>query len=110
MVWILCAVVIVIIAAAVLAASGRFGAVPPVVDDRPAPDLPEGDLGPEDVRGARFAVVARGYSMPQVDALLSRVAAQLERRAAIGSPDPSEPAQEGSPRPEGSPSTGVGQP
>lgn len=107
MVWILCAVVIVIIGAAVLAASGRFGAVPPVVDDRPAPDLPDGDLGPEDVRGARFAVVARGYSMPQVDALLSRVAAQLEGPAAPGSPGPSEPVQGGPPASDGSPSTGV---
>lgn len=79
MVWILCAVVIVIIGGAVLAASGRFGAVPPVVDDRPAPDLPEGGLGPEDLREVRFAVVARGYSMAQVDALLDRLAGQLER-------------------------------
>ncbi|MEE8868500.1 MAG: DivIVA domain-containing protein [Acidipropionibacterium acidipropionici] len=77
MVWVLSAVVIVIIGAAVMAASGRFGAVPPVVDDRPAPDLPEGDLGPDDLRSARFAVVARGYSMAQVDAMMDRLASQL---------------------------------
>lgn len=77
MVWLLCAFVIVIIGLAVMAASGRFGEVPAVVDDRPAPDLPDGDLGPEDVRGARFAVVLRGYSMSQVDAMLERLAAQM---------------------------------
>ena len=78
MVWVLCAVVIVIIGAAVMASSGRFGAVPPVVDDRPAPDLPDHPLGPDDVRAVRFDVVARGYSMAQVDALLARLAVEMQ--------------------------------
>lgn len=78
MVWILCGGIIVIIGLAVLAASGKFGQVPAVVDDRPVPDLPEGDLSADDVRGARFAVVARGYSMRQVDELVDRLVAQME--------------------------------
>ena len=41
MVWALCGLVIVIIGLAVLAASGKFGQVPAVVDDRPVPDLPD---------------------------------------------------------------------
>ena len=61
-----------------LAASGKFGQVPAVVDDRPVPDLPEGDLSADDLRSAHFAVVPRGYSMRQVDQLLDRMAAQLE--------------------------------
>lgn len=92
MVWVLSAVVIVIIGAAVMAASGRFGAVPPVVDDRPAPDLPEGDLGPDDLRSARFAVVVRGYSMAQVDAMMDRLAAQL---AAPRGEEPGETGENG---------------
>jgi DivIVA domain-containing protein len=81
MVWVLCAVVIVIIGAAVMAASGRFGAVPQVVEDRPAPDLPSHPLGPDDLRAVRFDVVARGYSMAQVDALLARMAVEMQMPA-----------------------------
>lgn len=78
MVWVLYAVVIVIIGAAVMAASGRFGAVPQVVEDRPAPDLPSHLMGPDDLRAVHFDVVARGYSMAQVDALLARLAVEMQ--------------------------------
>ena len=44
MAWLLVVVVIIVIGLAVMAGSGKFGQVPPIVDDRPAPDLPEGDL------------------------------------------------------------------
>lgn len=78
MVWVLCGVVIVIIGLAVAAASGRFGEVPAVVDDRPVPDLPVGELSGEDLRSVRFDVVARGYSMTQVDELIDRLSTQIE--------------------------------
>lgn len=90
MVWVLCAVVIVIIGAAVMTASGRFGAVPQVVDDRPVPDLPSHLMGPDDLRAVHFDVVARGYSMAQVDALLARLAVEMQmapQAAARHSPD-----------------------
>ena len=57
---------------------GKLGRAPPIVDDRPAPDLPEGDLSAESLRSVRFAVVPRGYSMSQVDQLLDRLASQME--------------------------------
>lgn len=47
MAWLLVVVVIIVIGLAVMAGSGKFGQVPPIVDDRPAPDLPEGDLSAE---------------------------------------------------------------
>lgn len=50
---------------------------PPDVADL---DLPVGELGAEDVRRVRFGVTLRGYRMSEVDALLDRVAAQLEER------------------------------
>ncbi|EGR97017.1 DivIVA domain-containing protein [Cutibacterium namnetense] len=78
MAWLLAAVVIIVIGLAVMAGAGKFGQVPAVVDDRPVPDLPEGDLDAESLRSARFAVVPRGYSMCQVDQLLERLAAQME--------------------------------
>lgn len=102
MVWVLCAVVIVIIGAAVMAASGRFGAVPQVVDDRPAPDLPSHPLGPDDLRTVRFDVVARGYSMAQVDALLARMAVEMQMPAqapeALADPPTEGPGRGAEPR------------
>jgi len=78
MAWIIVILAVVVAGIAWLAAQGRLGGMPPLVDDRPGPDLPDADLKGDDLRGVRFAVVARGYSMPQVDALLDRMADQLD--------------------------------
>jgi DivIVA domain-containing protein len=76
--WILAALVIGIVGLAAAAASGRFGELPDVVDDRVHPVLPEGNLTGPDLRDVQFAVVPRGYSMEQVDALLDRLGSQLD--------------------------------
>ena len=76
--WILAGFIIVVMAAAAVVASGRWGAMPPLVDDRPPGRIPAGPLSGDDLRDARFAVVPRGYAMAQVDELLARVAAQLD--------------------------------
>ena len=76
--WILGVVVVAVIGLATMASMGRLGSMPAQVEDRPGPDLPEGSLTGDDLRTARFAVVARGYSMTQVDAVLDRVAKQLD--------------------------------
>jgi DivIVA domain-containing protein len=76
--WILAALVIGIVGLAAAAASGRFGEMPDVVDDRVQPVLPEGNLRGSDLRDVQFAVVPRGYSMEQVDALLDRLGSQLD--------------------------------
>ncbi|MDR0837264.1 MAG: DivIVA domain-containing protein [Propionibacteriaceae bacterium] len=75
----LAAVACVVIGVTWLAAQGRFGAMPPLVDDRPGPDLPaDADVNGDDLRDVRLAVVTRGYSMKQVDDLLDRLADQLD--------------------------------
>jgi len=71
---------VVVIGLGFLAFQGRLGGMPPQVDDRPGPDLPEYALTGADLANARFAVVTRGYSMPQVDAVLARVADQMDGR------------------------------
>jgi DivIVA domain-containing protein len=76
--WILAALVIGIVGLAAAAASGRFGEMPDVVDDRVQPVLPAGSLTGSDLRDVQFAVVPRGYSMEQVDALLARLGSQLD--------------------------------
>lgn len=76
--WVLGVLVIAIIGLATWMSYGRLGAMPPLVDDRPGPDLPDGPLRGQDLRGLQLAVVTRGYSMPQVEALLDRLANQLD--------------------------------
>lgn len=82
--WILAGFVILALAAAAVIGSGRWGAMPPVVDDRFPGLVPAGELDAADLRDVRFSVVPRGYSMAQVDALLARLADQIERPAMAG--------------------------
>ncbi len=75
--WVIAALAVVALALAAAASTGWGGGLPNLVDDRVSPELPEGPLSAEDVRGVTFAVVPRGYSMQQVDALLDRLSSQL---------------------------------
>lgn len=84
--WILAAFAVVLLACAAILASGRWGSMPPVVDDRHPGRIPAGALDAEALRSVRFEVVPRGYSMQQVDDLLDRLAAQLSP-AADGVPE-----------------------
>lgn len=105
--WFLWALAVLVLGIAAVAGSGRFGSMPAPVHDSPVVHLPDGDLTSADLRGVQFAVVARGYSMAQVDELLDRVATQLEpgrpeAQAAVAPPfaasaimDPSEFSQSG---------------
>ncbi|HIW30100.1 MAG TPA: DivIVA domain-containing protein [Candidatus Luteococcus avicola] len=81
MIWVLATVTMVVLGLTAVVASGRWGQMPELVDDRPLPRLASvtGVLAGEDLRGARFSVVARGYSPAQVDELLDRLADQLDR-------------------------------
>ena len=79
MVWFLASLVVVVLAVAAVAGSGRLGEMPPAVHDAPVLDLPDGDLTGAYVRATQFALTARGYSPAQVDDLLERLATQLER-------------------------------
>lgn len=76
--WFLWMIAVAVLGLAAVAASGRLGELPSTVTDTPVPHIPAGILTADDLRGARFAVVARGYSMAQVDELLDRLARQLD--------------------------------
>lgn len=79
--WIIVAVAVIIFGLAALAATGKFGEMPAEPgDDTYAPTLPDRALTSEDLRSLRFGVQLRGYDMHQVDALLSRMADQLDGR------------------------------
>jgi DivIVA domain-containing protein len=46
----------------------------------PSRGLPEGTVGPEAIDAVRFAPALRGYRMEEVDAVLDRLGAELDRR------------------------------
>lgn len=76
--WALWVIAVAILGIAAVAASGRLGEMPATVTDTPRPHVPTGELTGDDLRGLRFGVVTRGYSMQQVDELLEQLARQLD--------------------------------
>jgi DivIVA domain-containing protein len=86
--WAIAMLAVVVLGLAAVASTGRLGEMPGTVTDTPQPHVPDGVLVGDDLRGLRFAVVARGYSMQQVDELLDRLANQLDVAAV-----PQQPAE-----------------
>lgn len=76
--WFFAVLVVLAMGGIAVVASGRVGSMPPAYDDRPDVVLPDGPLGAEDLRRVRFPLAVRGYRMDDVDALLDRLARQLE--------------------------------
>lgn len=76
--WVLVAVVVLVLGGVAAVAAGRTGTWDEPERDRVVPRLPEGALGAADLRRVRFPLVVRGYRMSDVDALLDRLAEQLE--------------------------------
>jgi DivIVA domain-containing protein len=89
-------------------AAGRGAPLSEAYDDRPDAVVPAtGRLVGEDLRRVRFSLAFRGYRMSEVDALLDRVARELEDaeqpdlpRPDVESP-PVPPADTSPPRPGG---------
>jgi DivIVA domain-containing protein len=80
--WFFAVLLVLAIGAVVVVASGRGGSLAPEYDDRPDVSLPDGrPLTGDDLREIRFSTVVRGYRASEVDALLERVALELDRRA-----------------------------
>lgn len=79
MTWLFAVLVVLALGAVAVVASGRYGgALPPAYDDRPDVVLPQTRLRGDDLRGVRLPLALRGYRMEEVDALLARVAAELD--------------------------------
>jgi DivIVA domain-containing protein len=81
MTWLFAVLVVLALGGVAVVAAGRGGSLPPVRDDRPDVPLPDGPLSARDLRRVRFPLAVRGYRMAEVDALLSRLADQLEAGA-----------------------------
>ena len=83
MMWFFAILVVLVMGGVAALAAGRGAPMSDVYDDRPDALVPrDGPLGAEDVRRVRFSLALRGYRMSEVDALLDRLARQLERAEA----------------------------
>ncbi len=79
MTWFFGIVVVLAMGGIALVAAGRGTPKADEYDDRPDALVPAtGDLAAGDLRRVRFSLAFRGYRMSEVDALLARLATQLE--------------------------------
>ncbi|MEP7736287.1 DivIVA domain-containing protein [Nocardioides sp. 31GB23] len=84
MMWFLAILLVLVLGAIAMVASGRGTPMALEHDDRPDVSVPAGRLVGDDLRRVRFSLAFRGYRMSEVDALLDRLAAQLEDDGAPG--------------------------
>ncbi len=79
MMWFFAILIVLALGGIAVVAAGRGAPLAEVYDDRPDAGLPaEGPLRAEDLRRVRFPLAVRGYRMSEVDALLDRLATQLQ--------------------------------
>lgn len=80
MIWLFAILVVVVMGVVAVVAAGRGGSMAESFDDRPDARVPaDGPLTAADLRRIRFTTAFRGYRMSEVDTLLDRLAAELER-------------------------------
>jgi DivIVA domain-containing protein len=85
MTWFFAILIVLVMGVIAVVASGRGGSMAEVYDDRPDSRVPaDRPLTSTDIRRVRFSTAFRGYRMSEVDALLDRVAAELEPPSAPG--------------------------
>ena len=78
--WFFAILVVLVMGGIAALAAGRGAPLSEAYDDRPDALVPAGgDLGSVDLRKVRFSLAFRGYRMSEVDALLDRLARQLEQ-------------------------------
>lgn len=86
MTWIFAILAVLLVGGVAVVASGRLGAMPEP-ERRAGGLVGDGEVSAADLRRVRFTPVLRGYRMDEVDALLDRLAAQLEEaRGASAAP------------------------
>jgi DivIVA domain-containing protein len=82
MMWFFAILVVLVMGGVAALAAGRGAPMSDAYDDRPDALVPKGrPLRAEDVRRVRFSLALRGYRMSEVDALLDRLARQLDEAA-----------------------------
>jgi DivIVA domain-containing protein len=86
MMWFFAVLIVLAIGGVVVVASGLGAPLARAYDDRPDAVVPaDRPLTGADLRAVRFSTAVRGYHVSEVDALLERLAAQLDRSPSGGS-------------------------
>ena len=79
MTWFFAVVIVAVMGGVAVVATGRGGSMAEAYDDRPDALVPvDGPLAAADLRRVTFSTAFRGYRMSEVDALLDRLAAEME--------------------------------
>lgn len=79
MMWFFAVLIVLAMGGVALLAAGRGTPLAPAYDDRPDALVPAaGRLTGDDLRRVRFSLGLRGYRMSEVDALLDRLARELD--------------------------------
>ncbi|HET8604002.1 MAG TPA: DivIVA domain-containing protein [Marmoricola sp.] len=82
MMWFFAVLVVLALGAVAVVAAGGGDSLAREYDDRPEVSLPEGRaLTGDDLREIRFSTAVRGYRASEVDALLERLARELDLRS-----------------------------
>lgn len=88
MTWFFAVLIVLLMGAVAVVAAGAGGSMTEVYDDRPdARVQAEGPLTGDDLRKVRFTTALRGYRMSEVDALLERLAEELDASRHGARPD-----------------------
>ena len=97
MTWFFAVLVVLALGGVAAVAAGWGGTLGPAYDDRPDATVPaDGPLTGQDLRAVRFTTAVRGYRASEVDALIERLAAQLDEAPAPTTERPTEPPARGS--------------
>ena len=90
--WFFAVLVVVVMGVVAVVATGRGGSMTESFDDRPDARVPtDGPLSAADLRRVRFTTALRGYRAAEVDALLDRLASELEARESAVPRPPADP-------------------
>jgi DivIVA domain-containing protein len=82
MTWFFAVLIVLVMGVVAVVAAGGGGSMSETYDDRPDSRIQaDGPLTAADLRRVRFSTAFRGYRMSEVDTLLDRLAAEMERPA-----------------------------
>lgn len=88
MMWVFAVLIVLAMGGVALLASGRGEPMAPAYDDRPDALVPAArPVRADDLRRVRFSLALRGYRMSEVDALLTRLAREMEGERPAVVPD-----------------------